>query len=311
MSRAAWLGVYLRGICMGAADAVPGVSGGTIALITGIYERLIAAITALDPRLLGDALGVHTAEGRERFVAGLVRADVAFLVVLGLGVVTAVVTVSRVMELALHAYRAETFAFFFGLIAASAVVLYGEVSVDTPGRVGAAVLGFAAAFVLAGVTEGSAVPHSPAVIFGAGAVAITAMILPGVSGAFLLLLLGQYDHLVTTLSDFVDRLLAVATGGDPGALVDPAVTVVSFVAGAAVGLLTVAHVIRWALSNYRAATLTFLVSLMVGSLRLPVAEVLENGAPWTPVSVGSVLALALVGAVLVLGLDRYTDDLDY
>jgi len=296
---------------MGAADSVPGVSGGTIALITGIYERLVAAITALDPRLLRSALRVHTAEGRERFRAGLVRADIAFLLVLGAGIVTAVVTVSRVMEVALAEYRALAFAFFFGLIAASAVVLYGEVSLGTPRRVLAGALGFLLAFAITGITSSGAVPHSPPIVFLAGAIAITAMILPGISGAFLLLLLGQYDHFVSTLSTFVDRLLALATGGDPAALVDPAVTVGSFVTGAAVGIVSVAHVIRWALATYRAATLTFLVSLMVGSLRLPATEVLQHGAPWSPGAAAAVVAAALVGATLVLGLDRYTDDLDY
>jgi putative membrane protein len=302
--------VYLKGAAMGAADTIPGVSGGTIALITGIYERFVRALTRLDPRILRHVPRLHRAEGRRDLLADLREMDFFFLVALGLGVLTAVVTLSRVVHAALVGFRAGTFAFFFGLIAASAVVLYDAVDVSTPGQGGAALVGFVFAFLVAGVSGASAVPHDLPVVFVAGAVGITAMVLPGISGAFILLLLGQYTYLTGTLSDFVDAILATATGGS-GALVSLGTVVAVFVAGAAVGILTVAHVIRRALDTYRAATLAFLVSLMVGSLRLPAVEVAENVAVWTPASAAAVTAAGLVGAVAVLALDRYTEDLDY
>lgn len=302
--------VYLKGVAMGAADTIPGVSGGTIALITGIYERFVRALTRLDPRILRHVPRLHRAEGRRGLLADLREMDFFFLVALGLGVLTAVVTLSRVVHAALVGFRAGTFAFFFGLIAASAVVLYDAVDVSTPGQVGAALAGFVFAFLVAGVSGASAVPHDLPLIFVAGAVGITAMVLPGISGAFILLLLGQYTYLTGVLSDFVDALLATVTGGS-GALVSLGTVVAVFVAGAAVGILTVAHVIRRALDTYRAATLAFLVSLMVGSLRLPAVEVAENVGTWTPVSVAAVAGAGLVGAVAVLALDRYTGDLNY
>ena len=302
--------VYLKGTAMGAADTIPGVSGGTIALITGIYERFVRALTRLDPRILRHVPRLHRAEGRRGLLADLREMDFFFLVALGLGVLTAVVTLSRVVHAALVGFRAGTFAFFFGLIAASAVVLYDAVDVSTPGQVGAALAGFVFAFLVAGVSGASAVPHDLPLIFVAGAVGITAMVLPGISGAFILLLLGQYTYLTGVLSDFVDALLATVTGGS-GALVSLGTVVAVFVAGAAVGILTVAHVIRRSLDTYRAATLAFLVSLMVGPLRLPAVEVAENVGTWTPVSVAAVAGAGLVGAVAVLALDRYTGDLNY
>jgi putative membrane protein len=307
----AWATVYLKGLAMGAADSVPGVSGGTIALITGIYERLIDALTRLDPGVLRHAPSVHTRSGRQRLWDDLREMDLLFLVVLGLGVITALVGMSRVVHAALVAYRPETFAFFFGLIAASAVVLYDQLSIQTAPQIGAGVVGFVVAFYVTGISSGGALGHSLPILFVAGAVAITAMVLPGISGAFILVLLGQYAYLTGVLSDFVDSLLAVVTGGPTDQLVSLGLQVATFGVGAVIGVLTMAHLIRRALDRYRAATLAFLVSLMVGSLRLPIAEVRTGIEAWTPATAGLIVGVAVVGAAAVVLLDRYTDDLDY
>jgi putative membrane protein len=305
------LSTYLKGAAMGAADTIPGVSGGTIALITGIYERFVRALTALDPRILAHVPRLHRAEGRGAFWRALQRMDVFFLVALGLGVVTSVVTLSRVVHTAYELYEPQTFAFFFGLIGASAVVLADQLAVRTARRAVAALVGFALAFLLAGASSNGLFGHALPVVFVAGAVAVTAMVLPGISGAFILLLLGQYSYLTGTLTAFVDDLLAAATGASAEGLVGGAAVVVTFVAGALVGLLSVAHVIRRALERYRAATLAFLVSLMVGSLRLPVETILDGIGVWSPASALSVAVPAIVGAGAVLALDYYTDDLEY
>jgi len=304
--------VYLKGLAMGAADSVPGVSGGTIAFITGIYERLITAITRLDPTAVFLLTGVHRREGRRRFYDRLLEMDVPFLLALGLGVVSAIVTVSRVMHAALQEAEALTFAFFFGLIAASAVVLYEHMAVDTPGRIAAAVAGFAIAFLVSGVTSGSDVAHTVPIIFVAGSIAIVAMILPGVSGAFFLVLFGQYEYLTGVLTSFVDGVLAVVVGDRAiGSLADAATTVFTFGLGAILGLFTIAHLIRWALDNYRVATLSFLVSLMVGALRLPVERVLDTDPTLAAGSVLPIVLAVAIGGGAVLLLDYFTDDLAY
>ncbi len=303
--------VYLKGAAMGAADTVPGVSGGTIALIVGVYERLVRAVTALDPRVLAHVLRLHRREGRRALWRDLRRMDAFFLLALGLGVVTSVVTLSRLVYAAYQLYEPQMFAFFFGLIGASAVVLSDQLSLRTPGRAAAALLGFAVAFLLAGVTATGAFGHGLAVVFLAGAVAVSAMVLPGVSGAFVLLLLGQYAFLTGTLKRFVDDVLAAATGAGTDGLVGGGLVVVTFVAGAFVGLVSVAHVIRRALDRYRAGTLAFLVSLMIGSLRLPVEKIVDGVGTWTPATAASIAVPAVVGGVAVWLLDRYTDDLEY
>lgn len=300
-----WLSVYLKGFFMGSADTVPGVSGGTIALITGIYERLIGALTAIDPRIVGDLVRIYDPDAREAVRRQLVRMDVVFLISLGLGVVSAFVTLAHALERAVHAYPGPAYAFFFGLIGASAVVLFGQVDVTTPRRGAVALLGVLLAAAVSGQVS-AGVSHALPVVLFAGALAVCAMILPGVSGAFLLILVGQYEYMLGALNDFTGAVADLAGGGSVDAVVAALPPVATFVVGAVVGLLTLAHVIDWALSHYRAATLTFLVSLMVGALRLPAERVLDAGGLSVPVAVA-----ALVGAGLVFAVDALTDDLSY
>ncbi len=304
----AWAVVYLKGVAMGTADAVPGVSGGTIALVTGIYDRLVGAIASLDPRLLRDVLAAD-GDRLETLRDGLLEMDVPFLLVLGTGVLTGVATVARVLEFALHELTVVTFAFFFGLIAASAVALWDHVALDTPGRVATGVAGVVVAFVLVGEFS-AGVGHALPIVFVAGAIAISAMILPGVSGSFILLVFGQLGYLAETLNEFLDALGSVLTGGNLDRVVEPGLVVGTFGVGAAIGLLTVARIVEWALERNRPATLTFLIGLMIGALRLPAREV-HDGAGGDPAALGVAVVAAAVGGSLILLLDRYTAGIGY
>jgi len=302
--------VYLKGVCMGAADAVPGVSGGTIALITGIYERLIGAITAVTPERVVEVLAAPFPGHRDDARAAFLAIDGPFLLALGTGVLSAVLIATRALHVALESEPVLTFGFFFGLIAASAVVLRGQASLDTPGRIGAAVVGFLLAFLSAG-RAAAALPSSPLVTVAVGAVAISAMVLPGISGSLILVILGQYEFLVARLTAFVDGLLGLVVGGSVESILDPAATVVAFLVGAVVGLFTVAHAVRWALVRYRYATLTFLVSLVVGGLRAPVVKAGEDlSAGWTADAILAFGLAAVVGVLLVGVLEYYTDSIE-
>lgn len=301
--------VYLKGLAMGAADTVPGVSGGTIALVVGIYDRLIRALTALDPRELEGVTEIHEPEGRRALLASLERMDAFFLVALGLGVLTAVVALAQLAHLAFTEFPVATYAFFCGLIAASAVVLYGEIEDWTRRRVAVAVVGVLLAAAITTVTA-SGVSHAYPAIFLAGAIAICAMVLPGVSGAFFLVVLGQYEYLTGTLDALVDGLVDVFEGGSLAAVLEAATVVAVFCSGAVVGLFTMAHAVRFALDRYRAATLAFLVSLMVGGLRLPIVRLLEH-ADGSSGEVVAAVGAASVGCAAVLLVDRYTDDIAY
>ena len=305
------LKTYLVGIFMGSADAVPGVSGGTIALIAGIYERLIDAITALTPANAFRFLGaIRPPMDRDELLAVLEDMDVGFLIPLGFGIVTAIVIVTRAVHYADQHHPVALFGFFFGLIAASAIVLWRQVSLTERRHLVTAVAGFSIAFVLS--ADGAVLAgHNPGLTFLAGVVAVSAMILPGISGSLMLVILGQYVYMTETLSEFTTYLAALASGGAIDRLIAPGTTVVIFVSGAIVGLLTISRLVRRALDRDRETTLAFLVSLVVGALRAPVAEIGgREGLSWTTPTIGEFLLVGAVGALLLFALDRYAVDVD-
>ena len=300
---------FLKGAAMGTADIVPGVSGGTIALIAGIYDRLVGAIAELHPAPLLHVLRPHDAAEREAFADAWREMDLTFLLVLGSGMVTAVIVLSQLIPIALEEYRALTGAFFLGLIAAS-VVLIGR---DVPWtRVRTALAAGAAALVVlvATVTVNLADP-SIAFVFVAGAIAISAMLLPGLSGALLLLILGQYEYLLDQLDAFLSALAGVATGSDSVAdLVEPGAVVVAFLSGAVLGVLTLGRLVDRALEYDRATTIAVLVGLMAGGL-YPPGRMAVNSGTGSAAQIGAAVGLAVVGAIVVTAFDAVTHDLDY
>ncbi len=263
--------VFLRGILMGLADTIPGVSGGTIALITGIYERLIRAISNLNIAFIIDFF-----KGR-KWQNNFNRIDFWLFVPLGLGIGLAIFFFSGVIDYLLTDHSGITFAFFLGLIMASAIILFAKVKLIDAWTGLATVTGFGFAFYIAGLSMGSFLGHSyPAILFS-GAIAICAMILPGISGAFILLLLGQYEYLIGILHDL--DLLRIATFG----------------VGAGFGIIIFSRLINFLLKRFRPHTLAFLTGLMLGSIRLPVIRMAEAYTTYPPLVIA-----ALGGFILVL-----------
>ncbi|RJT07932.1 DUF368 domain-containing protein [Halococcus sp. IIIV-5B] len=309
------LRIFGVGLLMGSADAVPGISGGTVALIAGIYGRLIAAVTSITPRRIADLLRALIPFGalrtEEQPGSILNEFDAVFVVSLLVGIGTAVVLVGRIIEYAQAEVPVVLYGFFFGLIAASALILWRELSMGTAGRWLTALVGFTIAFVLSGEVQLLA-NSGIVIVFVAGAVAVSAMILPGISGSLLLIILGQYVRMYASLNDFLDSVTGLLTGGDFEAVLAPGREVVVFLVGGLVGLFTVARVIRRLLDSYREATLAFLVALVIGALRAPIAELSGNETVvWTPETIGVFVGLALVGGLLVLVLDWYAIDIDF
>ena len=311
-----WARTFVVGLFMGTADGVPGVSGGTIALIAGVYERLIAAITAVTPgRLLDGARALTPLDGGpslDRAAAVLEEVDGWFLLALVAGVGTAVVAVGQVVEYADEHAPVLLFGLFFGLIGASAAVLLREVSVRTVPEAVAVLAGIAVAFVASGYSESALGSGGTPVVFLAGAVAVSAMILPGLSGSLILVILGQYTFMYGRLGAFIDGLVAVVTDRTLAGLVGPAADVATFVLGGLAGLFTISRVIRRAIDANREVTFAFLVALVIGALRAPVATL--NGpdydVAWTTGTTGAFAGAALVGAIIVLVLDWYAVDID-
>ncbi|MFB6132045.1 MAG: DUF368 domain-containing protein [Halanaeroarchaeum sp.] len=310
MSARDWVRVYLKGFAMGTADAVPGVSGGTIALITGIYDRLVTAIAEITGSgvrsLITAVLGSHDPSNRARAIREFRAMDLPFLAILATGVVSAAITAANVIVLAVSAYPGPTYAFFFGLIAASAYVLREELRIKSPAGLAVAAAGFALAFVASGTFQGSLGDGLPMVFFS-GAIAICAMVLPGISGSLILLALGQYEMLLGAVHDLTRAIL----GGGLGSGVDSLIVLVVFAFGALLGILSFARVVAWALDHYRRATLSFLVALMVGALRAPAERILSATTRWTPGWTLVLLVVGVAGAATIIALDSRTAGIEY
>lgn len=244
---------FARGVAMGSADVVPGVSGGTVALIVGVYERLIAAISRFDARLL------HLAASRQWREAA-VYVDARFLAALGAGVATALLTLANIMSYLLVHHRSATLAAFFGLILASTVLVARLIRPPSFAAqlvyllAGVAGAGFAFWLVGLDAVHGA---ESYGYYFLCGMIAICAMILPGISGAFLLLILGAYEPVTTMVKDFSRFELS---GADFARL-----TV--FALGCGIGLIGFAKIIRWLLARWHDLTMAVLCGFMLGSLR--------------------------------------------
>lgn len=226
---------------MGAADLVPGVSGGTIAFVAGIYEELIHSIRAFDRRFAGLLLAL-------RFREALNTVPWRFLGTVLAGILLAVVTLARGIQWMLQHQPELIWAFFFGLVAASVFVVRKRVIAWRGSTWIAAVAAGLLFYVVVGLVPVKT-PESPWFVFVCGVVAISAMILPGISGSFILVLLGKYEYLLAALNN---RDLF---------------TILVFASGAAVGILSVARGLAWIFKRHHDVTVAALTGLMAGSLR--------------------------------------------
>lgn len=230
---------------MGAADTVPGVSGGTIALITGIYEDLLAAVKSVNGKMLGRLV-------RLDFKGVVAELHIRFLLALFCGIGVAVVTIARIMNHLLHHHPQLTWSLFFGLIAASIWVVGRKIDQWTAGIWISFAIGAAAAFQIVSLVPATT-PEALWFIFLSGFIAICAMILPGLSGAFILLILGKYEFITATLKNPFDP---VNIG-----------IILIFLAGCGLGLAGFSRILKYFLDAYHNLTLAFLTGLMVGSMR--------------------------------------------
>lgn len=234
--------LFLKGLAMGAADVVPGVSGGTIAFISGIYERLLAAIAACTPAKL-----LWLCQGRWRDTWHAI--DGTFLLVLLAGIFTSIASLARLISYLLVAWPELIWSFFFGLILVSIWLVGKQIGRWNAGAIAALIGGTVFAYLIT-----VAVPlqwdATPLMLFLAGSIAICAMILPGISGSFILLLLGLYTTVLGAVKDFDLALLGI------------------FMLGCVAGLLCFSRLLGWLLSHVRHITLAFLTGLLIGSLNM-------------------------------------------
>ncbi|WP_298444520.1 DUF368 domain-containing protein [uncultured Ferrimonas sp.] len=294
---------FFKGMAMGAADVVPGVSGGTIAFISGIYDRLLESIRRINPSLIGH-LRQHGLASTWAHING------GFLLTLLAGIATSFASLARVITYLLTDHPIPVWSFFFGLILVSIVHISKQVGGAKPGNLMAAVAGFGFAYFITAANPLALDPTHLNVVL-AGMVAICAMILPGISGSFILLLLGLYVPIIAAVKEFDVTIIGL------------------FLGGAVLGLLTFSHLLSFLLTRFRGLTLSFLCGLMVGTLNkvwpwkqtlttrinskgveVPLTE--QTLSPWQFAEISGhdpQLLLALgcmaLGFGLVWGLERY------
>ncbi|MGJ8592681.1 MAG: DUF368 domain-containing protein [Aquaticitalea sp.] len=232
--------VSLKGMAMGAADAVPGVSGGTIALISGIYEELIETISGVN-------LSLFTTLRKQGFGEFWKQLNGNFLIALFTGILISFVSFMRLAKYLIENHPILIWSFFFGLIVASVYFVGKQIKKWTLVTVVVFLLGALFAYYISQLPS-MADSNSSIFLFFAGALAICAMILPGISGAFILVILGAYKTLSDALNDFDFKKIAI------------------FAAGALVGILSFSHVLKWLFKNYPNITLAVLTGFIFGSL---------------------------------------------
>jgi putative membrane protein len=289
----------LKGLCMGSADVIPGVSGGTIALITGIYKDLIAALRSFDLNAVREIMAFD-------IKGALATVHIRFLLTLFSGIIVAILSLARLMNYLLHNHPVPTWSLFFGLIAGSILVVgkqvtnwYGKAGISFGG-------GILAASVIVNLIP-MATPEALWFIFLCGIVAICAMILPGISGAFILLILGKYEFITATLKNpFLAQNIIV---------------ILVFCIGCVIGLAGFSRVLNYLLEKYNNLTLAFLAGLITGSLQKiwPWKEVLDTqiirgkehviwGHPMMPAAIEQefmiAVGLAALGFAAVLVIER-------
>tara|TARA_Y100001954_G_scaffold234031_1_gene288517 strand:+ start:351 stop:1259 length:909 start_codon:yes stop_codon:yes gene_type:complete len=235
----------VRGLLMGAADVVPGVSGGTIALIVGIYETLIDQV-----RAGAKALGMLVRGNLRGFWKQVRGLDVTFLLPLAIGILLAVGGLASVLETQLEENPEEMAGLFFGLVAASVLIGWDLISARTSTHLAVVLLVAVAIFFGLGFQSGPVTDPSPVVFVGAGALAICAMILPGISGSFILLMIGMYAAVIGAVDDRAFGDLALVG------------------TGAVVGLALFSTLLGWLLDHHGDTVMAAMVGLMLGSLRV-------------------------------------------
>jgi putative membrane protein len=273
---------FAQGLLMGGADVIPGVSGGTMALIVGIYERLLQAVSTLFSAVAavprGDLAGARRALGEVEW---------RFFLPLAFGALTAIVAGSRIILPLMERYPAEARGLFFGLVAASVAIPWMRIERPTAIHYLLVPAAAVAAYFLVGLPPTEVQDPSMLRVFLSAAVAICAMILPGVSGSFLLAVLGMYTVTLTALHDF------------------DLVYILVFAGGAGVGLGIFSKLLNWLLEHHHDVTMAALVGLMAGSLRALWPWQEEDRSMHFPQGgepVASVLLLLAAGFVFVTAL---------
>ncbi|SEL39286.1 putative membrane protein [Aquimarina amphilecti] len=249
-----YLVVSVKGIAMGAADVVPGVSGGTIAFISGIYEELISTINNLD-------LNFFKTWKNEGFVTSWKKYNLSFLLALFCGIAISILSLAKIIKWLLHNEPLLLWSFFFGLVLASILYIGKQITTWNPKVLISIILAAVISYFIT-IAEPIASPESLWYLLFCGFIAIIAMILPGVSGAFILLILGAYETFIGILNQFREGLTSL----DFNLMWQAFYKILIIAVGAIAGLKLFSKILNWMFNNHKNMTLALLTGFMIGSL---------------------------------------------
>ncbi|MFT4600644.1 MAG: putative membrane protein [Arenicella sp.] len=253
-TKKSFLGLVARGLGMGAADVVPGVSGGTIAFITGIYEEFLETVSSLN-------FGLIKTWRKEGFKAMWTAMNGSFLIAIFLGIGISIVSLAKLLTHLLETQPTLLWSFFFGLIIASVWLVGKTVEKWTFQNISALIIGTALAYTITLLSPGGG-SESYLYIFLCGTLAICAMILPGISGSFILLLLGAYTTILGSLTGVIDSLKAK----DWDAFFSYGIIIAIFMAGCLVGLIAFSKLLNWLFKKSKNLIISILTGFLIGSL---------------------------------------------
>lgn len=249
-----YLVISFKGMAMGAADVVPGVSGGTIALITGIYKELIGSFSNIN-------LGLFKTIRKEGIAAAFRSVNGPFLLALITGIAISIFSLAKLFHYLIEHKPVLVWSFFFGLIIASVWLVGKRVVAWNKSTVALLILGTLISFGITIISPANG-PDTLWYLFLAGMLAFIAMILPGISGSFILLLLGAYQLVLGKVSSLIDALHPF----DMGLLINNGIALGVFAIGGVIGLLSFSRVLQWMFEKYEANTLALLTGFLIGSL---------------------------------------------
>jgi len=259
--------LFLKGFLMGICDLIPGISGGTIAFITGIYTRLITAVKNISPKLFFDFFKCIINKKKSdlsELKEDIKKTDFIFLLILILGIATAFLAGSRVVKFLLDNYFVYTLSFFIGLVLASSKIIFNHIKNHSIKNRLFCIIGFIFGVLLAVLIPLTVSPSLYYVFFG-GFLAISAMFLPGISGAFILLIMGLYEFMINVLHDIQGNLSYFLI----------------FILGALLGVFVISRVISFLFKKDKCKTLYTLLGLVIGSLSIPLKKIAETAVLYT------------------------------
>jgi putative membrane protein len=253
--------IFLKGFLMGVCDLIPGISGGTIAFITGIYPRLINAVKNFSPKLIYDIVTYPINRKAHTLKEDIKKLDVIFLLILILGIISAFLVGARIAKFLLRDYYAYTLSFFIGLILASSKIIFSHIENHNLKNISIGFVGFFLGLVFSILVPLTITPSLGYVFLG-GVFAVSAMFLPGVSGAYVLLIMGLYEFMINVLNDILSNISYFLI----------------FILGALLGAFSISRIIAFLFEKNRCRILYVLLGLVIGALSTPLRKIIETSS---------------------------------